>query len=448
MKKEYQTYEVTFEDMTHDARGVCKIDGIPIFVKDGLKGEKSLIEITSRKKSYGEGRVIQRIETSPFRVDPICEHFFSCGGCNLMHMEYQTQLDYKTYKTMTTLKKIGHVETDLYPTYGMHQPYAYRNKVMFHFGLKNKEIIAGYFQEKSRNIVPIKRCHIVAKVFSEILEEIRNLAKENLLPIYQPETKQGLLKSLMIRQSNSTKEILLTFITVSRKMNNADKIIERLSSLFPEVTGIIQNFQDKNTTHLSKDFKVLFGQNLLKETVGKITYHLSYDSFFQVNPEQAEMILFWAEEDLKLTGDETVLDAYAGVGYIGFSLASKVKKVILVESFEQAVIDGEKTAKSARLENTSFIQGDASDVIQSIDEKIDIVIVDPPREGLEKRFIEAVISRKIKKVMYVSCHVSTLARDLKMFQEAGYQVESTKPLDMFPHTAHIESVTLLTLKTS
>lgn len=365
-----------------------------------------------------------------------------------MHMEYQTQLDFKTYKTMTTLKKLGGIETDLYPTYGMHHPYAYRNKAMFHFGMKDGEIIAGYFQEKSRNIVPIKRCHIVAKVFSEILEECRQLAKENFLPVYQPETKQGLLKSLMIRQSHSTKEILLTFVTPSRKMTHADKIIERLTNKFPEMIGMIQNYQDKNTTHLSQDFKVLYGQNLLKETVGKITYQLSYDSFFQVNPEQAEMMLMWAEDDLGLTGNETILDAYAGVGYIGFSLASKVNKVILVESFEAAVIDGEKTAKSAKLENTTFIHGDASDVIQTLDEKIDIVIVDPPREGLEKRFIDAVIKRKIKKVMYVSCHVSTLARDLKMFQEAGYQVESTKPLDMFPHTSHIESVTLLTLKTA
>jgi len=446
MKKEHQTYEVTFEDMTHDARGVCKIDGYPVFVKDGLKGEKSIIEITSRKKSYGEGRVIQRIATSPFRVDPICEHFFSCGGCNLMHMQYQTQLDFKTFKTMTTLKKIGDIETDLYPTYGMHHPYAYRNKAMFHFGLKEGEVVAGYYQERSRTIVPIKRCHIVAKVFSDILDECRVLAEENLLPVYQPESRQGLLKSIMIRQSNSTKEILLTLVTAPKRVIFSEKLTERLTNKFPEITGIIQNFQDKNTTHISKDFKVLYGQNILKETVGKITYQLSYDSFFQVNPEQAEMILLWAEDDLELTGNETVLDAYAGVGYIGFSLADKVKKVILVESYEPAVMDGEKTAKNARLENTTFIHGEASDVISTLDENIDIVIVDPPREGLERRFIDAVILKKVKKIVYVSCHVSTLARDLKIFKEAGYDIKTTKPLDMFPHTSHIESFTLLKLK--
>lgn len=446
MKKTIETYQVTFEDMTHDARGVCKIDGYPVFVKNALKGETSLIEITKRKKSYGEGRVIQRIETSPFREDPVCEHFFSCGGCNLMHMQYDIQLDFKTYKTMSTLQKIGHVKTDFYPTFGMHHPYAYRNKAMFHFAMEDDQIVAGYFQEKSRQIVPIKRCHVVSKVFSDILDECRQLALENILPVYQPPTRQGLLKSLMIRQSQTTKEILITLITASKRILNEEKVVEHLTHHFPQVTGILQNFQDQKTTRLGREYKVLFGQNQLKETVGEITYQLSYDSFFQVNPSQAEMLLYWIEKDLKFTGRETLFDAYAGVGYIGLSLASKVKNVLLVESSEQAVRDGEKSAKSAKLENTTFIQGDASDVIQTIDEKIDILIVDPPREGLEKGFIDCVISKKIKKMIYVSCHLSTLARDLKIFQEAGYHVESTKPLDMFPHTSHIESVTLLSLQ--
>jgi len=447
MKKPFDTHEVRFEDMSHDGRGVCKIDGYPVFVKDGLKGEKSLIEVTRRKKSYGEGRVIQRIESSPFRTEPVCEHFYSCGGCNLMHMQYETQLDFKTFKTLSTLKKIGHIKTDVSPTHGMHHPYAYRNKAHFHFAIQNDEIVAGYFQEQSRTIVPIKRCHIVSKVFSDILDVARKMAEEKLLRVYNPVTQQGYLKGLMIRQSHSTKEILITLITTSKNIPRSQKVIDKFTSKFPEVVGIIQNIQDKNTTQLGDTFEILYGQNTLKETVGKITYQLSFQSFFQINPEQANVMLKWIE-DSGWTGQETVLDAYAGVGYIGFSLASQVKKVILLELHPQAVLDGRKTAKSYHLENTEFIEGDASKVIQTLQEKVDVVIVDPPREGLDKVFIDAVIKKEIPKMIYVSCNVSTLARDLKLFEKAGYHIEQTKPLDMFPQTSHVETIVLLSLKTA
>lgn len=443
MKKQFETYEVTFEDMTHDARGVCKIDGYPVFVKDGLKGERSIIEITRRKKGYAEGRIIKRLENSPFRVEPICEHFSTCGGCNLMHMQYDTQLDYKTLKTQGTLKRIGHIETQIPRTHGMHQPYAYRNKATFHFSIQNGEIVGGYFQENSRSIVQIKRCHIVSKVFSDLLDECRKMAESGLLPVYDSKTGHGVFKGLMIRQSQSTKELLVTLITRTKNIPQVGKVVTALTIKYPEIVGIIQSYQDEDTSRLGRDFHLLFGQNILKETVGKITHQLSFQSFFQVNPQQAETMLKWIEEMALVSREDTILDAYAGVGYIGFSLANQVKKVILIESEKQAVLDGEKTAKTYHLNNTEFRLGDATQVIQMLEEPIDLVIADPPREGLNKKFIDSVIQKKINKMIYVSCNVSTLARDLKIFQDAGYQIIETRPLDMFPQTAHVESVTYL-----
>jgi 23S rRNA (uracil1939-C5)-methyltransferase len=448
MNNSTNQYQVTFEDMTHDARGVCKIDGFPIFVEGVLRGETAHIEITKRLKNYGFGRVIHRLSDSPFRVEPTCEHYATCGGCNLMHMNYAMQQSFKTSKTLNALRRMGQVNAPVLPIKEMLHPYAYRNKAMFHFSKVEGRVVAGYYEAKSNKVVSIRRCHILPKVFSEILNQCRRLVEDLNISVYDPESKKGLLKGLLIRESKTSKEVLVTFVTTSNPFRQKDFVVKKLKEEFPNIVGIMQNFQEHDVSHLGQHTNVLYGTDSLTETVDAFDYQLSSKSFFQVNISQAETMLQMVKKAAKLTGKEVVVDAYAGVGHIGFALAKKAKKVILIESESQAVADGKKAAKKHQLSHVKFIEGQAEVVIKDISEEVDVLVVDPPRKGLDPVFIESVIAKKVKKVIYVSCDVSTLARDLKLFENGGYQTVSTTPLDMFPHTTHIESVTVLNINSA
>lgn len=441
MENKKEIIEVTFEDLTHDARGVCKIDGYPIFVRHALKGETALIEITKRNKSYGLGRLIRLKQTSPFRTEPICEHFATCGGCNLMHVDYPTQLDYKTFKTHSTLEKIGKLEPDVHPTLGMQNPYYYRNKATFHFDVVDHTIFAGYYREGSKRVVDIHRCHTLPKIFSEILNELKLMAEEGILPIHSKAHPNGGIKRAIVRQSLSTKELLITLITHQSGPLKVHSIATRLNLKFPLIMGIIHNVNGREFG-LGSHSEIIYGIDQIKETIGKIHYTINHQSFFQVNAIQAETMLHVIEEKADLKGDEVVVDAYAGVGHIGLSLADKAFRVIAIETVKKAVSEGIKTAKANRIDNITFQEADALDAIKTLT-TIDLLIVDPPRKGLHKSFVEAVIEKNIKKIIYVSCNVATLARDLNYLQAGGYRVFDTTPLDMFPQTSHIESITVL-----
>ena len=441
MIKTKETIEVTFEDLTHDARGVCKIDGYPVFVKHALKGETALIEITKKYKSYGLGRLIRITETSPFRKEPICEHFATCGGCNLMHMDYQTQLDFKTFKTQSTLQKLGQIDTDVKPTLGMQNPLYYRNKATFHFDETDGVIYAGYYREGSHRVVDIHRCHTLPKIFSEILAELKSAAEDNLFQVHSKAHPNGGLKRVIIRQSLSTKELLITMITHQDKSLKSHSLIERLTKKFPLIMGIILNVNSKSFG-LGTKSSIIYGVDQIKETIGGMHYSINHQSFFQVNAIQAETMLEEIAKKASIQGDEVVIDAYAGVGHIGMSLAKNVKEVIAIETVKKAVSEGIKAARYNHIENIRFIESDAKDAMQDIPHA-DLLIVDPPRKGLHSDFIDRVLDQSIPKMIYVSCNVATLARDLKRLKAGGYHVVETTPLDMFPQTSHIESITLL-----
>ncbi len=446
MSKPKEIIEVTFEDLTHDARGVCKIDGYPVFVKHALKGEKALIEITKKYKSYGLGRLIRLKELSPFRKDPICEHFATCGGCNLMHMDYQTQLDFKTFKTQSTLKKLGSIETEITPTIGMQNPLYYRNKATFHFDQLDGKIYAGYYREGTHRVVDIHRCHTLPKIFSEILLELKSIAEEGIVDVHALATPNGGLKRAIIRQSLSSKEILITLITHQKQSLKVNRINERLTKKFPLIMGIIHNVNSK-AFGLGAKSDLIYGVDQIKETIGGMHYSINHRSFFQVNAIQAETMLEEIARKADLTGDETIIDAYAGVGHIGLSLASRVQRVIAIETVKKAVQEGLKAARYNHIDNIEFVEADAKDAIRELP-SVDLLIVDPPRKGLHGEFIKSVLEKNIPKMIYVSCNVATLARDLNLLQAGGYVVEETTPLDMFPQTSHIESITRLTRSVS
>ena len=440
-------YEVEFTDLTHDAMGVCKVEGYPVFVKDALKGEKALIKVIKLNKNFGFGRLIDIREESPFRKLPICEHYHTCGGCNTMHMNYQTQLDFKRHRTAETLKKLGRIETVVNETVGMNNPYYYRNKAIIPFGMHHGKIIAGLYKQRSHDIVNIKRCHVFPKVISEMVRFLKGLFLELDISIYDETIDEGFLKAVMFRYSEHYEHISVTFITKNGRFSQKDLLINSLLERYPAVVSIIQNIQNEQTNVLlGSKHRVLYGQDAIQDQLLGLDYEISHRSFYQVNPVQTEALYLKAMAYANLKDTDRVIDAYCGIGTIGLTASKHVKEVIGIDVVKDSIKNAIQNAKNNEVKNIKFILGKAEDVMATFEKgTIDVLFVDPPRKGCDKKFLEAIIKLKISRVVYISCNVSTLARDLNFLQANGYQVKEVTPYDMFPQTSHVESVVALEL---
>ncbi len=439
-------HEVTFTDLTHDAMGVCKIEGYPVFVKDALKGEKALIKVIKTNKNFGFGRLIEIKEESPFRKRPICDHFYECGGCNMMHMNYEMQLGFKKHRVKETLRKLGHIETDVDDTVGMQNPYYYRNKAIIPFGTERGKIVAGMYKPRSHDIVDIRKCHVWPKVFTDITRFLKRMFETLELSIYDEKSHVGLIRGIMLRRSMHTEHVSLTLITNGENLLYSDTIVNALIERFPSVRSIVQNINEaKTNVMLSQKSKVLYGEDAIYDTLLGVKYKISHQSFYQINPEQTELLYRKALDVADLQKSDTVLDAYCGIGTIGLSAASEVKQVIGVDSVAKAIEDAWANARMNGIGNARFETGNIEDMMDTFrEEPIDILFVDPPRKGLKRPFIDAVIDRGVSRMVYVSCNVSTLARDLNIFVSNGYRIDSVTPFDMFPQTSHVETVVRLT----
>jgi 23S rRNA (uracil1939-C5)-methyltransferase len=431
--------------MTHDGMGVCKVEGFPIFVPNALKGETAEIKVVKVNKSFAFGKLITIKHESPFRKIPICEHFYECGGCNLMHMNYQTQLDFKKYRTEETLRKLGKIETKVNDTIGMLNPYYYRNKAVIPFGMRKGKMIAGLYKSRSHDIIDMKKCYIMPKVVSDIIKFLKNLFTELKITAYDEETLNGIIRHVVVRNSYKYEEISVTIVTNTEELPFSDLIVTKLVNRYKQIKSIVQNINpEKTNVVMGKKSKLLYGEDFILDEINGIKFKISHRSFYQVNPQQTEHLYQKALEYADLSEDDIVIDAYSGIGTIGLSAAKYVKRVYGVEVVKAAVENARQNAKNNQITNAKFILGKAEDVILDLkSHKIDVLFVDPPRKGLDKVFLETVANMDIPKMIYISCNVSTLARDLNYLQSHGYKVVETTPFDMFPQTSHIESVSLV-----
>lgn len=445
-KNEY--YSVEFVDMTHDGMGVCKIDGFPVFVANALKGEKADIKIVKVNSSFGFGRLIEITEKSPFRKEPICDHFSECGGCNLMHMNYQMQLDFKKYRTKQTLRKLGKIHTTVKDTVGMLNPYYYRNKHVVPFGEQNGRIIAGLYKKRSHDIIDIKRCYIIPKQTMDMIKYLKSVFDELNIPPYDEVRGIGVIRHAVIRNSYKFDDVSVTLVTLTPKLPKKDIIVKKLTSKFPNVVSIIHNFNPDNTNVvLGKKSKIIYGDDFIRDEINGVFFKISHRSFYQVNPAQTEELYKKAIEYADLSANEVIIDAYCGIGTIGLSVAKYAKTVLGVDVVKRAINDALQNAKNNNIQNAKFVAGKAEDVIQHwANYDVDVLFIDPPRKGVDKAFLETVVTMNIPKIVYISCNVSTLARDLNFLQSKGYEVLEVTPFDMFPQTTHIETVTKLRLK--
>ena len=453
------------EDMGVDGEGIGKSEGMTFFVKDAIIGDEIAARITKLKKNYGYARVEQILKPSQYRIEPKCELHRRCGGCQIQAMDYAKQLEFKENKVRNNLIRLGgfeeaFVDSVMEPVVGMDEPYRYRNKAQFPIG-KDKEgnIIAGFYASRTHSIIPVTDCMLGVTQNKEILDAVISYMKECHIEPYDETTGKGLVRHVLIRYGFTTKEIMVCLIINGKKLPAQNVLVKKLQEISGMTSISININRNKTNVILGECTETIWGQPYITdyihlrdcknfERTGKaISYHISPQSFYQVNPEQTEKLYSLALEYAGLTGKETVWDLYCGIGTISLFLAGKAGHVYGVEIVPQAIEDAKDNAERNGFSNAEFFVGKAEEVLPEFYEeqkqRADVIVVDPPRKGCDEKCLETMLLMQPEKIVYVSCDSATLARDLKVLTEGGYELKRVRAVDQFAHTTHVETVCLL-----
>ncbi|MGN0298192.1 MAG: 23S rRNA (uracil(1939)-C(5))-methyltransferase RlmD, partial [Lachnospiraceae bacterium] len=437
------------DDMSHEGEGVGKVEGFTFFVKDSIIGDVIEAKVVKLKKTYGYGRLMKILEPSKDRVEPRCPIARPCGGCQLQAMSYESQLQFKQNKVKNNLERIGGFENlVMEPIIGMEEPWRYRNKCQVPVGTdKNGRVIFGFYAGRTHDIIEQEDCLLGVEENKAILEVIRKFVeKYHILP-YSETTHTGLLRHVLIRKGFVTGELMVCLIINGKKIPHSEELAAKLREI-EGMTDISININTNQTNViLGSQVKSLWGPGYITDYIGEVKYHISPQSFFQVNPVQTKKLYGKALEYAQLTGNEVVWDLYCGIGTISLFLAQKAKKVYGVEIVPAAIEDARANAKLNGLDNAEFFVGEAEVVLPEFyrREKVgaDVIVVDPPRKGCEKSVLDTMIAMKPKRIVYVSCDSATLARDLRYLVDGGYQLEKVQAVDQFGQGVHVETVCLL-----
>lgn len=439
----------------YEGEGIAKIDNkYPIFIEGALKGEKVKVRIVKVNKKFAYGKLMEVLEASEERVNPPCAIYKRCGGCKLQHASYKAQLDFKWDRVKDCVSKIGKLDPSIvkYPL-GMENPWRYRNKVQLPIGLINGEVKIGFFAPRSHDIIDMESCLIQDEIGDKVVKLTREwIEKFNIRPynVDGEYDEKGIVRHIMIRRGFTTNEVMIVLVTNGEKLPHKEEFVDLMVKNIPGIKSVIQNINSKKTNViLGLESKTLWGEDTISDYIGDFRFNISPLSFFQVNPIQTEVLYGKALEYANLTGNEEVFDAYCGTGTITLFLSQKAKKVYGVEIIPQAIDNAWINAKENKVENVEFFVGESEVVIPDLINKgvkADVVVVDPPRKGCDKKLLDAITNIDAKKIVYVSCDPSTLGRDLQVLEENGYKTLEVQPVDMFPNTAHIENVALLIKK--
>lgn len=437
--------DVVFEDLTHDGAGVAKVDGYPLFVPNGLPGEKAKIKVIKAGKGYGFGRLIELYEKSPYRVDIASNESHKYGGCSLEHISYEGQLKYKENQVRQVLTRIGKLkDVEVHPILGMNNPWHYRNKAQVPVGEKDGKLIAGFFKPRSHEIVDTNESLIQLPEINEAIRVVKEICSVLGISAYHEETHKGVLRHIMARYGKQTGELMVVIITRTSDLPQKNKLVEEIIARLPQIKSIVHNVNSKRTNViLGEKTKVLWGNEFINDFIGDVKFAISALSFYQVNPDQTKVLYDRALEYANLIGEENVIDAYCGIGTISLFLAQKARKVFGVEVVPEAIEDAERNAVLNGITNAEFATGEAEVVIPKWYKEgnvVDVLVVDPPRKGCDEALLHTIIEMKPKKVVYISCNPATLARDLRILEDGGYKTVEVQPVDMFPMTTHVEVI--------
>ena len=433
-------------DYGANGEGIAKINGYTIFVLGALKGEKCKIHILKVLKTHAFAKVIQIIEKSSKRVEPDCSTFNKCGGCDLRHIAYGETLKIKQEKVQNLVNKMLKNKVKVNETVGMENPTFYRNKAIYPVTQDKK---VGIFAKRSHNIIPINECKIQTIISQEISKYILDNWKDS---IYDEETGKGLLRNIMVREGFKTDEIMLVLVQNGEKNvfeTNSKLKIENVIKEFPKIETIVINVNtEKTNVVLSRKNIIVYGDGTITDRLGDYEFKISPNSFYQVNPIQTEKLYNLAIEGAKLKKDDILCDLYCGIGTIGIFASKYVKKVYGVEIVEEAIKDAKQNAEINNVDNIEFIQGDVEVAFNKMLDngvKPSVVIVDPPRKGLDSKTVQNLCDLKLDRLVYVSCNPATLMRDLQVLEDI-YKIDSITPVDNFCYSSHIECVAVLEIK--
>ena len=439
-----QLHTVRIEGCTSEGQGVARIGGRAVFVKGALPGEQCLIRILKAGKTAVYAKVEELQEASAHRVSPDCPHFGKCGGCDFRHVDYEEECRLKSRRVEDALRRIGGVELPVEEFLAAEEGTRYRAKAIFAVGQNaSGRAVTGFYRARSHDIIPVEDCLLQTREANAAAAALRRWMDEFGVPAWQEQRGKGLVKHIFVREG-------MVCIVARDRLPHAGALVEALKEACPELRSVILNRnRSEGNTVLSGSFETLWGESEVEVGLSGLRFRLSPRSFFQVNPRQAERLYARALDYAGLSGSETLVDLYCGAGSIGLLAASKAREVIGVEVVPEAVEDARMNARRNGAENIRFLCADASEAAQQFARegvKPDVLIVDPPRKGLDEAVIAAAVEMAPRRLVYVSCDPGTLARDLRRFRELGYEARRVTAVDMFPRTRHVESVVLLCRK--
>ncbi len=447
-----QIVDVDITGLSHEGAGVGRVEGYTLFVPGALVGERVRVQVNHVKKNFGFAELLEVVEKSPSRALPPCPVYDRCGGCSLQHLAYEEQLVHKQQIVKDNLRRIGGFSVEgegavtVHPTLGMSDPWRYRNKAQVPIGEQNGALVGGFYAERSHEIIDMDECMIQHPANDEAVADVKKLAARLQIKPYDEVNHTGLLRHVVVKVGARTGEVMVVLVTTEEFIPQKEKLVASIREQLSDVKSIVQNINPARTNVIFGDKTVtLWGSDVIYDYIGPIKFAISARSFYQVNPVQTEVLYNKTLEYAGATGTETVIDAYCGIGTISLFLAQKSRHVYGVEILPEAIADANRNAELNGIENVTFETGPAEAVIPAWKEqgiRPDVIVVDPPRKGCDEALLTTILEMKPERVVYVSCNPSTLARDLKVLAEL-YEVKEVQPVDMFPHTGHVECCSLL-----
>lgn len=439
---------LTIEGYGSDGEGVAHLnDGMTCFVTGALRGEVCRVRLNKVGRSCAWGEAVKVLERSCARLDSDCPHYESCGGCSLRHMTYEEELDLKKQKVQDALKRIGGTHISVSEIYGAADTQRYRNKVQF--PVAGNAI--GFYQKRTHAVTDVEDCLLQPRSCANLRMAVKDWMEKYGVPAYDERRHTGLVRHVYVR-TNAAGESLCCLMVNGKEIPHGEALVNALRQAEKSLVGVVLGVNEKKTNVILGDaYRTLWGQDYLEETLCGLKFRLSVPSFFQINREQTEVLYSKVLELARLTGTETVLDLYCGIGTISLALAKKAGRVIGAEVVPEAIEDAKRNGERNGITNAEFFCGDAGEIAARLARqglKPDVITVDPPRKGLAEDVVDTVVQMEPDRVVYVSCDPATLARDVKRFGERGYIPETALAVDLFPRTSHVESVVCLSRETN
>lgn len=444
--KKNDDIKLNIEAMTSEGSAIGHYKGIAVFVRGAVPGDVIIAHIIKVAKNYAIGTVKEIITCSPSRITSDCSVSKKCGGCSFRNMTYEEELKYKKSRVQDAVTRIGHLDITVDDVIGANKIDRYRNKAQYPVIINDGELYAGFYAYKSHRIIPCNNCLLQPKEFEDCLNAFSKWVEQSAVTSYDESTGKGLLRHIYLRKAFATDEIMACAVINGTNIPNEALLINLLCRIKGMKSICLNINREKGNVVLGKDTRVLWGSETITDVLLGKRFIISPNSFYQVNHNQCEALYSKAQEYAGLTGNETVVDLYCGAGTIGLTMANKAKRIFGVEIVPQAIENAKENAKINGIDNAEFFCGDAYDAVLELESRginPDVVILDPPRKGCQSELFDVIQRMNPKKIVYVSCDSATLARDLEILKNKGYQTQRITPVDMFPRTPHVEAVAMI-----